>query len=78
LKDRELLTALGALSGCEENIRNASIIIRVTHEYRQKLTQALGLFAGTKTPSEEPTSSPAAPNAPRTDAGANPKPQGGE
>ena len=48
LENRQLLAALGALSGCEENIRNAGIVIRVTHEYEQKLDQALDLFSDRK------------------------------
>jgi len=71
IENRDLLAALGALSGCEENIRNAGIVIRVTHEYQQKLNQALDLFAD-KTSQPEgaagPEPGPAAPEVTRNDA----------
>ncbi len=55
IENRDLLAALGALSGCEENIRNAGIVIRVTREYQQKLHQALDLFADKRRQSEGAT-----------------------
>lgn len=53
LKSRELLAALGALSGCEENLRNAAFVIRFTHENQQKLAQALHLLKN-----EQPNAKP--------------------
>ena len=49
LENRQLLAALGAISGCEENICNAAIVLRVTHEYQQKLNQALDLIGEKRT-----------------------------
>jgi hypothetical protein len=76
LKHRDVLAALGALSGCEESVRNAGIVLGITHDYRQKLNQALDLFQGTNARAERPASSSAKPNAPRDDPGANPQEKG--
>ncbi len=65
LENGQLLAALGALSGCEENIRNAAIVIRATHEYEQKLNQALDLFADRKSQPGAATGPEPSPHAPR-------------
>jgi hypothetical protein len=45
LESGEVLAALGALTGCEEAIRSANLVLAITHDYQEKLNRARRVVA---------------------------------
>jgi len=53
LESREVLAALGALSGCEEAIRSANLVLAITRDYQEKLKRARSVVADNRNQAEQ-------------------------
>lgn len=52
LEDREVLGAIGALTGCEEAINRANLVLIIARDYAEKLARARAAVAGIESQSE--------------------------
>jgi hypothetical protein len=78
LEDGKLVGALGALSGCEQRIREAAIVIRAAQKWKEKLGQtSTSAFAEKEEPVQGPGTEEAQDSVPSESDGTNTNQKGG-